>query len=295
MTTKRAVVAGINNYTNWNSQGFADLNCCRNDAESFAQLLVDAFLFDQNNVTLCEDDQATSDMLIASISNMLSVSEAGDVACFYFSGHGDEVPTSDGSTYQHTFVPFSGPMITNDDIAALAQPLEPSYVNLTMVLDSCHSGGVYVPGEEDAIRTRSWTQEMIDAFVSVCQTVCPLIGLPDPSSLGINISNPQPSNSGVTMTVDYTKDFSDQAKVTLLSACNYNETAGERLSLGHGFFTQAILNTVNQSGFQISYTDFLNALRWQIASYSGSQTPQLRGRPVRLQENFLEGWTFSVP
>lgn len=296
--TKRAVVAAVNDYQNWHAQGFADLNCCKSDADSFAQLLVDAFGFAAGDINVYEDGQATSDALLGAIRAMLVNSGAGDVACFYFSGHGDQVPAADpvsaSSTYLHTFVPFSGSMISNNDIATLAQALEPSYVNLTLVLDSCFSGGVYVPGQEVAIRTRNWTQELIDAFVGACQLVCPLIGLPDPASLGVNISNPQPSNQGVTMTIDASKDFSDQAKVTLLSACNYNETAGESGKVGHGFFTQAILNTVNASGFQITHPDLVQALRTKVAGYTTNQTPQLRGRPVRLQENFLEGWNYSI-
>jgi len=50
---KRALVAGINNYTNWNSGvtvggltlSAPELSCCNADADSLAQLLKDGFVF----------------------------------------------------------------------------------------------------------------------------------------------------------------------------------------------------------------------------------------------------------
>jgi uncharacterized caspase-like protein len=291
--TKRALVAGVNDYRNWHSQGFPDLGFCRADADAFAQLLVDAFGFDAGNVTVLQDSAASSDAITGTISALIGNSQAGDVVCVYFSGHGDQEDAGDGS-YIHTFVPYSGTMISNNTIAAIAASLAPSQINLTLVLDSCFSGGVYVPGQEASIRTRNWTQEMIDAFVSTCRLVCPLIGLPDISPLLDNISDPQGSNAGVTMSVDPTKDFADAAKATLLSACNYNETAGETPTLGHGYFTNAFLDIVNQSGFARDHPSLLQQLRQRVAGYGAAQTPQLRGRPVRLQENFLEGWNYSI-
>lgn len=69
--------------------------------------------------------------------------------------------------------------------------------------------------------------------------------------------------------------------------------------MGHGFFTKAVLDTVNQSNFQISHPNLLAALRQKVSGFvstygTGPQTPQLRGRPVRLSENFLMGWNYSI-
>jgi len=97
------------------------------------------------------------------------------------------------------------------------------------------------------------------------------------------------------MTVDSSKDNPDSAKATLLSACDYGELSGENGSIGHGYFTQAILDVVNQCNFQITHPDLLEQLRQKVTNYAGGgQTPQLRGRPVRLEENFLAGWNYSI-
>jgi hypothetical protein len=42
----------------------------------------------------------------------------------------------------------------------------------------------------------------------------------------------------------------------------------------------------------MSHPDFLAAVAAKIADQT--QTPQLRGRPVRMQENFLAGWNYSI-
>ena len=96
------------------------------------------------------------------------------------------------------------------------------------------------------------------------------------------------------MSVDPAKDFADADKVTLLSACNYNELAGETRSQGHGYFTNAFLDIVNASGFTIDHPTLIEQLRAKVSGYEASQTPQLRGRPVCLQENFQEGWNYSI-
>ena len=93
-----------------------------------------------------------------------------------------------------------------------------------------------------------------------------------------------------TMTVDKSKDTVDQAKATLFSACDYSEESAESSSIGHGYFTKAIIDTVNACNFEMSHPDFLAAVATKIAD----QTPQLRGRPVRMQENFLTGWNYSI-
>jgi hypothetical protein len=110
------------------------------------------------------------------------------------------------------------------------------------------------------------------------------------------VSNLMMQASGVcTMDVDASKDNPDNAKATLLSACDYGELSAEQASIGHGFFTQAILDLVNASNFTISHPDLLAALRQKVLASAGSgQTPQLRGRPVRLEESFLVGWNYSI-
>jgi hypothetical protein len=49
-----------------------------------------------------------------------------------------------------------------------------------------------------------------------------------------------------------------------------------------------------QCNYHAAHADLLDKVRDAIKSYNNSQIPQLRGRPVRLQENFLQGVTYSI-
>jgi len=52
---------------------------------------------------------------------------------------------------------------------------------------------------------------------------------------------------------------------------------------------------VNSCNFEISHNDFLSQVQQKVTGFAGgAQTPQLRGRPVRLEENFLVGWNYSI-
>jgi hypothetical protein len=142
----------------------------------------------------------------------------------------------------------------------------------------------------------TWSKEDAQAFQVACESIVPLICLLDPSLCDGNVSGLTLQDSGVcTMLADASKDNLDAAKATLLSACDYGELSSESSSIGHGYFTQAILDVVNACSFKISHPDLLTEVRQKLTGYSASgQTPQLRGRPIRLEEDFLAGWNYSV-
>jgi hypothetical protein len=299
---KRALVTAVNDYTNWNggvqigamTVSAPNLNWCLADADAFGQLLKDGFLFD--DVTVLKDSQATSQAILGGVRNILSSSAAGDVMCFFFSGHGGRLPQTPGSSstrYYETIIPYDTTMVTSADIATIADSLQPSEINFTLVLDSCHSGGMFLSPDS---RASVWDQTAAQAFEAACQAIVPWICLLDPAPLDSNVSSlAMQANGFCTMLVDTSKDNPDNAKATLLSACDYGELSGEQAAIGHGFFTQAILDVVNACSFSISHPDLLTQVRQRVGQLAGSgQTPQLRGRPVRLEENFLGGWTYSI-
>ncbi|MBA3810275.1 MAG: caspase family protein [Caulobacteraceae bacterium] len=288
---KRAVCVGINDYSA--RTDCATLPDARPDGEAWAQVLPDAFGFDAANVALLTDGAATRAAVLEALTAMLNQSDAGDVACFFFAGHGGRGPSSDGTTYYETICcADAGGDITDTEINQLADALQPSYVNFTLVLDSCHSGGVFDPPPA-AARTQLWSQDQASWFAQYCQGVVPHVSLTDLSAMLHNVCNIVQNDDGtLRMDIDEGLNFSDSAKATLLSACRYDQNSGGTGS--HGCFTQALLDTVNASNFQANHNDLLDRVRQAITGYSTTQTPQLRGRPVRLEENFLDGWNYSI-
>jgi len=225
----------------------------------------------------------------------------GDVACFYFSGHGDrsQVPGRPTEWYE-TVVPYDGAaMISDQEINRLIAGLEFNRLNVTLVLDSCHSGGVYDVAPPQGSRVAKWAEAKLASLIASCRTIIPTICAQSVEPFANNIQRIIRAAESATMTVDGTKDTDETAKATLFSACNYDETAKENSSLGHGFMTKALLDTVNASNFRMSNTQMAGELRTKVGAFvskfgTSRQTPVLRGRPIRHEEDFLNEWTFSI-
>ncbi|WP_127588329.1 caspase family protein [Paenibacillus koleovorans] len=288
--TKRAVVVGVNDYS---VQGFTNLRGCVRDAQAMYHLLVDAFLFDPSQVWLYTDNRATSSNIRQAIRYMLSISEPGDVACLYYAGHGGLHPVAGGggASYQ-TIIPYSGTFITDWDLAMAAEALEPSRVNFTIILDSCHSGGMHEETEHPgAIRSIRYATEFIQSLIATLKKVIPFgVTVPGPQAYSNNVTQvAQAGNGLLSMSEDPNQLFVQLAKSTLFAACRWNEYAGE--TPDHGYFTQAFLDLVNQSNFTVTHRAFHQQLVDKVHQLAGpNQSPQLRGQQNRMDEDFLLGW-----
>ncbi|QLQ16458.1 MAG: caspase family protein [Micropruina sp.] len=91
--TKRAVVVGINDYSH-QVPGWPNLRYCVADANAVYHLLLDSFEFDPAGITLLTDQAASSANIRRALGHMLAVSEPGDVAFFFYSGHGGCTPAA---------------------------------------------------------------------------------------------------------------------------------------------------------------------------------------------------------
>lgn len=288
---KRAVVVGINDYS---VQGFTDLGGCINDANAAYHMLVDAFGFDPSQTWLYTDKTATSANIRRALTYMLQISEPGDVACLYYAGHGGLHPLSD-SIYYQTIIPYSGRFISDFDLYQAAEALRPSEVNFTVILDSCHSGGMHEESEHPvAARAISLASDLVQRIVQGMQVIIPFgMTVSDPNVFDRNVRNVRAAGAhGIVCEEDTGQQFVSQAKSTLLAACAWNQFAGE--GNGHGYFTKAMLESVDQCNFETDHLLFQEKLFKRTRELSGDcQTVQIRGQENRMSENFLAGWTDS--
>lgn len=144
-----------------------------------------------------------------------------------------------------------------------------------------------------------WGEDKLGALVSTCKTILPTICAQTVDPFVNNIQAILRAVDSATMTVDGAKDTAETAKATLFSACDFDETAKENPTLRHGFMTKALLDTVTQSAFKMPNRLLASDLRGKVAAFvsqfgTSQQTPCLRGRPVRQDEDFLTEWTFSI-
>lgn len=298
--TKRAVIVGVNDYS---VQGANSLRYCVPDAAAFYHLLRDAFLFDPQNMFYLVDSNATSEQIRQTLRYVLAQSQPGDVVCFYYSGHGARRAHPGNPTQMYeTIIPYSGQHISDHEIYLAAEALEPSWVNFTIILDSCHSGGMHNESERASrVRSPVFSQALIDQLTQ-CRSFFPCgICLPPSSrdALANNIQTVQARNAGVVVVEDVNRRLVRQSKSTLIAASSAAETAQEHPAIGHGLLTKGFLDMVNASNFQINHHNLIDDLTNRVSSLMAqhfpgeSQTPQLRGQENRMQESFLEGWRDS--
>jgi len=315
MATKRAVVVGISDYSKWKNA--SNLKPSVGNAKNMKGLLINSFGFSPSEITVYVDDKKskpTRRNILSGLNAMISKSEAGDVAFFYFAGHGTMVGsgTSKDAWYE-AICAYDNKIITDFDFAkATTDKLEPSHVNFTVMLDCCHSGGMHGTDVLQKIAQMSlqMSSDVLHEIAEEMKTLIPCgVCLPDFGPLENNVSNVCVGDYGITdLDEDPDKTLIKQSKSTLISACRFYEVSwvatfsdGSRNSL----LTKALLDTVDKRSLQISYHDLLDKLRPKVNeylkkfvhTYKGyehvTQRPQLRGQKNRMEENFLEGWTQS--
>jgi hypothetical protein len=152
---KLALLVGINNYPN----GYT-LKGCVNDVSLQQELLIHRFGFKPDDIKTLTDAQATRQgILTAFEEHLIKQAKPGDVVVFHFSGHGDRVldkPSCDEIALKlsqecanSTFIPIDATKgrspgspvrdIMGHTLFLLMSTLKTE--NVTVVLDSCHSGG----------------------------------------------------------------------------------------------------------------------------------------------------------
>jgi hypothetical protein len=295
--TKRAVIAGIDDYTIQFPDGKSNLAGCVADATSMYYLLTNSFGFDPSQTWYYANADASRDSILQAVRYITSVSEPGDTACFCYAGHGTRIRSDPANPaapkYYEAIIPSSGDWITDWEMYSIASDLQQSAVNFTVILDSCHSGGFHEAAPDMRIRTIDYTQELITAMVQFMQTIIP-VGVclpPDATGMDNNVSNVKGEGNGVVCSVDDNKSLVPLSKSTVIAACRYDELDIE--TNGHGALTQGFLDIVNASNFQITYTDLIDQLRTSVQGRGLTQTPTLLGQENRMNEGFLAGWTTS--
>ncbi len=161
---KLALLVGINAYPE--SSQFTPLQGCLTDVELQRQLLIHRFGFNPKDIVTLTDAAATRQGILTTFEqHLIQQAKPGDVAVFHYSGHGSQVTDPDKDEpdgLNSTFVPVDsvlpknfpdqgGPVkdIMGHTLFLLMSALQTE--NVTVVLDSCHSGG----GTRGNLRIRS--------------------------------------------------------------------------------------------------------------------------------------------
>jgi Caspase domain/Domain of unknown function (DUF4384) len=150
---KLALLIGINDYPD----NIGALAGCINDIDMQRELLINRFGFNSKDILTLTDGQATRQNILTSFEeHLINQAKPGDVVVFHFSGHGSRIsdkPSCDEIALKvstqcanSTIMPIdarnqpgSACDIMGHTIFLLMYALKTE--NVTIILDSCHSGG----------------------------------------------------------------------------------------------------------------------------------------------------------
>ncbi|XP_047168269.1 metacaspase-5-like [Vigna umbellata] len=150
---KKAVLIGIN-YPGTK----AELKGCINDVWRMQQCLVERYGFSEDNITVLIDTdksytEPTGKNIRSALTSLVRSAEPGDVLFVHYSGHGTRLPAETGEDddtgFDECIVPSDMNLITDDDFREFVEGV-PSDCKLTIVSDSCHSGGL-IDGAKEQI------------------------------------------------------------------------------------------------------------------------------------------------
>ena len=166
--TKKAVLIGCN-YPGTK----AELKGCINDVRRMHRCLVERFGFSEDNITVLIDtddsySQPTGKNIRRAITNLVRSADQGDFLFVHYSGHGTRLPAETGEDddtgYDECIVPCDMNLITDDDFRDFVDQV-PEGCRLTIVSDSCHSGGLIDEAKEQiGESTRRQEEESSSGF-----------------------------------------------------------------------------------------------------------------------------------
>lgn len=257
---KRALCVGINDYPYEGN----DLNGCVNDALAWAELLTKRFGFPKSDIKILLDSEATKKNIMNRLKSLLTGAKSGDVLVFTNSSHGSYVAdiSGDEEKYDEILCPYDieENHILDDELRDLISGLKDG-VNITVILDNCHSGtatraavGEIIPGFKtpDDRRVR---------FLSPALRGLPVLENPWSAKPKANIKYPE-----------------SKMKELLLSGCTDMEYSYDAFFNGvyHGALTYYALQAIKQANYKLTYSQLHQRIVNLITDYP--QHPQLEGK-----------------
>ncbi|XP_054811671.1 metacaspase-5-like [Prosopis cineraria] len=133
-----------------------ELRGCINDARRMHDCLIERYGFSDDDIAVLIDTdnsciQPTGKNIRSAIKKMVRSAEPGDVLFVHYSGHGTRLPAETGDAddtgYDECIVPSDMNLIIDEDFREFVKEV-PRGCRITIVADSCHSGGLIRDAKE---------------------------------------------------------------------------------------------------------------------------------------------------
>lgn len=268
MGHKRALIVGIN-YTGTGN----DLKGCINDANNMYQLVSTRFGFE--DVKLLLEQDATTDNIKENLRWLVSGCRPGDTLLFHYSGHGSQIAdTSDVDHEPDSLDEIICPIdldwkekVITDDYLKWVFDTVPAGVNLTVFLDSCHSGGAL----DQATQYQSTSGTKV-ATPAPEREISRYLAPPPAVQAMIDALHLQPTTRSVQ-----SRDV-DQTGL-LISGCRSDQTSADAyINFQYqGAATCSLLATLRAKGYDCTYKDLVDGMNEFMWDKGYSQRPELNG------------------
>ena len=272
---KRAFLVGINRY----QIDGADLRGCVNDVKDLSAALVQFHGFKKSDITVVTDQAATKKAMQAGISRLVRDSKKGDVALLHYSGHGSNVPDdnrdeADGrdEILCPTNLDWDDPL--RDDWLRTTFDGLRAGVNLTVIMDCCHSG--------------TNTRAILPPDAPIKERY-----LPSPSSLKA-VESGRSVAKKVTSELRRSPRASRKAKdivpaalpEVLVTGCRDTQTSADAFinNRYNGALTFAIVEAMKAGRGRLTYRELHDRVAAVLKTRKFDQVPQLEGRSERFDQ-----------
>ncbi|KAK1278250.1 Metacaspase-4 [Acorus gramineus] len=134
----------------------AELKGCINDVKRMHRCLIERYGFADDDITVLIDTddsytQPTGVNIRKALARLVGSARPGDFLFFHYSGHGTRLPAETGEEddtgFDECIVPTDMNLITDDDFREFVDKV-PHGCRITIVSDSCHSGGLIDKAKE---------------------------------------------------------------------------------------------------------------------------------------------------
>jgi len=272
---KRAFLVGINRY----QIAGADLRGCVNDVKDLSAALVEFHGFKKSDITVVTDLAATKKAMQAGIKALIRDSKKGDVALVHYSGHGSHVPDENGDESDGrdeilcpADLDWDDPL--RDDWLRTTLDGVKAGVNLTVIMDCCHSG--------------TNTRAILPPDAPIKERY-----LPSPSSLKAvesGRSEPRKVSSELRASPRAARKARDIVKAelpeVLITGCRDTQTSADAFINGkfNGALTFALVEAIRKSRGRLTYRQLHDRAAGVLKTRKFEQVPQLEGRSERFEQ-----------
>ncbi|MEG4352652.1 caspase family protein [Microcoleus sp. LAD1_D3] len=276
---KWALLIGINKY-----KYVRQLQGCMNDVELMTKILQENFGFLEAHITQLLDEQATRDNILTALQQLVERVGSDDIAVIHYSGHGSQMTDREGDKpdgMDETIVPWDSGRyphenrdLTDDELYDWLLRLSEKTPYITLLFDSCHSGGIV----RDTFGTSDrWIEP----------DTRPIEELP-PSPVANTLLRGTQRDVGSSGWLPLSQRY------VLIAGCSAEEKAYEHSitqdnsKTYHGALTYFLCQQLRQAKSGTTYRDIFERTSTSVTAKYSSQHPQMEGAGDRELFNVRE-------